>query len=105
MLRVGRRGRVGVDVRDDLLLLMLMLQGGEVRRVVEHREAGRRRGAGGGRGADGERADALHEVGDGAVGDGVDATLPQLLAQLGVPVVLHVVVRPPRQLVRDQRPP
>jgi hypothetical protein len=39
------------------------------------------------------------------VGDGVDPALPQLLAQLRVPVVLHVVVRPPRQLVRDQRPP
>jgi hypothetical protein len=39
------------------------------------------------------------------VGDGVDAPLPQLLAKLGVPVVLHVVVRPPRQLVRNQRPP
>jgi hypothetical protein len=91
-----RRGRV--RVKEDLLLLRLRLNqqavGGEV---------------GGGvwvlRRADGEGADAVHEVGDGAVGDGVDSALPQLLAQLRVPVVLHVVVRAPRQLVRDQRPP
>jgi hypothetical protein len=55
--------------------------------------------------ADGEHADVVHDVRDGAVGDGVDPALPQLLAQLRVPVVLDVVVRAPRQLVRDQRPP
>jgi hypothetical protein len=103
---VRRRGRVRVDQG----LLLLRQAGGVVRDVVDERERGRRRGEVGGgvgvlRRADGEGADTVHEVGDGAVGDGVDAALPQLLAQLRVPVVLHVVVRAPRQLVRDQRPP
>lgn len=49
--------------------------------------------------------DLGHEVREGLVRDGVDAHPGQLLLQLRVPVVLHVVVRPPRKLRRDHRPP
>jgi hypothetical protein len=39
------------------------------------------------------------------VGDGVDAHLLELLLDVGVPVVLDLVVRPPRQPRRDLGPP
>jgi hypothetical protein len=41
----------------------------------------------------------------GLVGDRVDAHLPELLLDVRVPVVLDLVVRPPRQLRRDLGPP
>jgi hypothetical protein len=39
------------------------------------------------------------------VGGGVDAALPELLLDVRVPRVLHLVVRSARQLRRDLRPP
>jgi hypothetical protein len=43
--------------------------------------------------------------GDGFVRVGVDAALPELLLDAAVPEVLDLVVRPPRQVRRDLRPP
>jgi hypothetical protein len=42
---------------------------------------------------------------EGPVGGGVDAHLPELLLDVGVPVVLDLVVRPSRQVRRDLGPP
>lgn len=53
----------------------------------------------------GELVDAVHDLGDRAVRDGVDPALSQLLAQLSVPVVLNVVVGSARELVRYDGPP
>ena len=44
-------------------------------------------------------------VGDGAVRDGVDAPAKQLPPDVRVPVVLDLVVRPPREPRGDERPP
>jgi hypothetical protein len=97
----GRHGHVGHGGRGEVGGALL---GEEVEHLVlEASERGlgevrdlRRRQRGG---------DLGHEVGEGLVRDGVDAHPGQLLLELGVPVVLDVVVRPPRQLRRDHRPP
>jgi hypothetical protein len=44
-------------------------------------------------------------AGDGAVRDGVDAPAQQLPPDVRVPVVLDLVVRPPREPRGDERPP
>lgn len=49
----------------------------------------------------GEAADSFHDLRDGLVSDRVYALLVQALAQLCVPVVLDVVVRPAWKVVRD----
>lgn len=42
---------------------------------------------------------------EGLVGAGIDALADELLAEMGVPVVLNLVVGPPGDPARDQRPP
>lgn len=53
----------------------------------------------------GELVDAVHNLRDRAVRDGVDPASSQLFAQLGVPVVLNVIVGSARELVRNDGPP
>ncbi|KAK4266682.1 hypothetical protein QN277_027565 [Acacia crassicarpa] len=43
--------------------------------------------------------------GEGLVGTGINALADELLAEMGIPVVLYLVVRSPRDPPRYQRPP
>jgi len=83
-LNDGRRHRL-----DRLMLWRLRCDGG-VGFVGLERDGGDGAGAG---------------VGDGAVRDGVDAPAKQLPPDVRVPVVLDLVVRPPREPRGDERPP
>ena len=60
---------------------------------------------GGRRGGAREALDTVDDMRDGAVGDGVDSSLDELLLELGVPVIFHVVVGSSGELVCDDRPP
>jgi hypothetical protein len=62
-------------------------------------------GGGGGVGAGLERDGGRGAPRDTAVRDGVDAAAQQLAPDVRVPVVLDLVVRPPREPRGDERPP
>jgi hypothetical protein len=106
-------GGGGLEVH--LLLLLLLARRADAEVEVEvgasGRLGGRRLGfcccCGGGAGAGLERDGGHgHGVGgDGAVRNGVDAPAQQLPPDVRVPVVLDLVVRPPREPRGDERPP
>lgn len=98
---------MGIDVRVPRwrrrreVVVVVVLLGEEVEHLVFEASESRfgevghlRRCEGGG--------DLRHEVGEGLVRDRVDPHSRQLLLQLRVPMVLHVVVRAARELGRNQ---
>jgi hypothetical protein len=85
-------------LQQKLQRLHLHESGVQAPQLARRRREDRRRGGGG----DGEQQVV---GGQALVRDGVDAHAQQLLADVRVPVVLDLVVRPPVQVRRDRRPP